>query len=101
MEAGWGSLLAGCGKGGVSMLNTSQSACLEAIVQAVHPALQVEEAALDPQQTLRLVLCNDFMCFQPLRITTAEVNIPAALAGDAAAQQALQAYVRATLQDLL
>ena len=83
------------------MLHTSQRACLEEIVQEIHPDLQIEDAALDAQQTLRLVLCNALMCFQPLRITMAEVDITAALAGQPAARQALRQCLQVVLQGML
>ena len=36
---------------------------------------------LEAQQTLKLMLCNDTICFQPLHIPAQEVDILAALAG--------------------
>ena len=71
------------------MLNPSQREHLEEIVQQVNPELQIETVTLDTEQTLGLVLCNDFVCFRPLRITTQAVDISAALAGQPKAQQAL------------
>ncbi len=72
------------------MLSPSQHAYLEEIVQQVNPELQIETVTLDTEQTLELVLCNDFVCFRPLRITTQVVDIPAALGGQPEAQQALR-----------
>lgn len=80
------------------MLHASQKACLEAIVHEVHPDLQIEEASLNAQQTLQLVLCNDFMCLQPLHITMDDVDIPAALAGQPTARKALQQHLQVILQ---
>ena len=82
------------------MLSPSQRAHLEEIVQQVNPELQIETATLDAEQTLELVLCNDFVCFRPLRITTQAVDIPAALAGQPGARQALREWLRAALQGL-
>jgi hypothetical protein len=82
------------------MLSPSQRAHLEEIVQQVNSELQIETATLDAKQTLDLVLCNDFVCFRPLRITTQAVDIPAALAGQPEAQQALQEWLHAALQGL-
>ena len=80
------------------MLSPSQRAHLEEIVQQVSAELQIETVTLDTTQTLELVLCNDFVCFRPLRITTQAVDIPAALAGQPEAQQALQKWLQAALQ---
>ena len=82
------------------MLSPSQRAYLEEIVQQVNSELQIETATLDAEQTLELILCNDFVCFRPLRITTQAVDIPAALAGQPEAQQALQEWLHAALQGL-
>ena len=73
------------------MLSPSQHAQLEEIVRQVSAELQIETVTLDAQQTLELVLCNDFVCLRPLHITAQEVDIPAALAGQPEAQQALRA----------
>ena len=80
------------------MLSPSQRAHLEEIVHQVSAELQIETVTLDTEQTLELVLCNDFVCFRPLRITTQAVDIPAALAGQPEAQQALQKWLQAALQ---
>ena len=82
------------------MLSPSQREHLEEIVQQVNPELQIETVTLDTEQTLELVLCNDFVCFRPLRITTQAVDIPAALAGQSEAQQALQEWLQSALQGL-
>jgi len=82
------------------MLSPSQREHLEEIVQQVHPALQIETVTLDEEQTLEVVLCNDFVCFRPLRISIQAVDIPAALAGQPEAQQALQEWLQAALQGL-
>lgn len=83
------------------MLNDVQQTELEIVVQGVNPGLRVESASLDAQQTLEVVLCRDFICFRPLRISTGEVDVPAALAGDPAAQQALQTHLRTVLQGMI
>ena len=82
------------------MLSPSQREHLEEIVQQVNPELQIETVTLDTEQTLELILCNDFVCFRPLRITTQAVDIPAALAGQSEAQQALQEWLQSALQGL-
>ena len=79
------------------MLSPSQRAHLEEIVHQVSAELQIETVTLDTQQTLELVLCNDFVCFRPLRISAQAVDIPAALAGQPEAQQALQEWLHAAL----
>jgi len=79
------------------MLSEAQLAHLEHIVHSISTELHVEEATLDAQQTLTLVLCNETICFRPLHITTQEVNIAAALAGQPKAQQALQEWLRSAL----
>ena len=48
------------------MLSEAQLAHLEHIVHSISAELQVEEATLDTQQTLTLVLCNETICFRPL-----------------------------------
>jgi hypothetical protein len=63
--------------------------------------LYVEDASLDAQHTLELILCRDTICFRPLRITMQEVDVTAALDGQAEAQRALQAHLRQALQDRL
>lgn len=83
------------------MLSPSQRAHLEEIVHQVSAELQIETVTLDPEQTLEVVLCNDFVCFRPLRIPTQAVDVPAALAGQPEAQQALQEWLQAALQSLL
>ena len=79
------------------MLSEAQLAHLEHIVHSISPELHVEEATLDAQQTLTLVLCNETICLRPLHITAQEVNIVAALAGQPKAQQALQEWLRSAL----
>ena len=83
------------------MLSEAQSAHLEHLVHSISAELQVEEAILDAQQTLTLVLCNETICFRPLYITAQEVDIAAALAGQPAAQQALQERLLSALQCLV
>jgi hypothetical protein len=83
------------------MLNEAQLACLEHIVHSVSTALHIEDATLDAQQTLTLVLCNETICFRPLHITTQEVDITAALVGQPRAQQALQERLRSALQGMV
>jgi hypothetical protein len=83
------------------MLSEAQLAHLEHIVHSISAALQIEEATLDAQQTLALVLCNDTICFRLLHITAQEVDVAAALAGQPAAQQALQERLRSALQGLV
>jgi len=82
------------------MLSPSDREHLEEIVQQVNPELQIETVTLDTEQTLELILCTDFVCFRPLRITTQAVDIPAALAGQSEAQQALQEWLQSALQGL-
>ena len=83
------------------MLSPSQHAQLEEMVRQVSAELQIETVTLDAQQTLELVLCNDFVCLRPLRITAPAVDIPAALAGQPAAQQALREWLQTALKGLL
>ncbi len=83
------------------MLSDSQQAYLEAVVQSVEAGLFIESATLDAQQTLELVLCREYVCFRPLQISARDVNVSAALEGDAGAQQALKAHLQTTLQGLL
>jgi hypothetical protein len=83
------------------MLNALQQAQLEALVQAMDSDLYVEDASLDAHQTLALVLCRDTICFRPLRITMQEVDVTAALDGQAEAQRALQAHLRQALHGRL
>jgi hypothetical protein len=66
----------------------------------VSAELQIETVTLDTEQTLELGLCNDFVCFRPLRISTQAVDIPAALAGQPEAQQALREWLQVALQGL-
>ena len=82
------------------MLSDSQQAYLEAVVQSVEAGLFIESATLDAQQTLELVLCREYVCFRPLQISARDVNVSAALEGDAGAQQALKAHLQTTLQGL-
>ncbi len=83
------------------MLNTSQHAQLEVLVAGLGDDLHVEEASLDAQQTLAVVLCRDTICFRPLHITMQEVDVAAALDGQAEAQIALQTHLRQTLHGML
>jgi len=83
------------------MLNASQQAQLDYLVQGMASDLHVEEASLDAQQTLEVVLCRDTICFRPLQITMQEVDVSAALDGEAEAQQALQAHLRQVLRGML
>ena len=83
------------------MLTESQQTRLDAIVQGVNSNLEVEEARLDEQQSLEVVLCREFICFRPLHISVQDVDIPAALDGEPQAQQALQSYLRTALQGLI
>jgi len=82
------------------MLSPSQRTHLEEIVQQVSAELQIETVTLDAEQTLELVLCNDFVCFRPLRLSAQTVDIAAALAGQPEAQQALREWLQAALQGL-
>lgn len=82
------------------MLSAAQQAQLETLVQRMGGDLYVEDASLDAQQTLKVVLCRDTICFRPLQITRREVDVTAALDGQAEAQQALQAYLRQALHGL-
>jgi hypothetical protein len=83
------------------VLTESQQTQLEVIVQGVNPNLQVEDARLDAQQCLEVVLCREFICFRPVLISFQDVDIPAALDGEPQAQQALQSYLRTALQGLI
>jgi hypothetical protein len=83
------------------MLSEAQFTHLEQIVHSISTELHIEEATLEAQQALTLVLCNDTICFRPLHITAQEIDIPAALAGQPAARQALQARLRSALQGLI
>jgi hypothetical protein len=83
------------------MLSEAQLARLEHLVHSISAELHIEEATLDAQQTLALVLCNATICFRPLHITAQEVDTAAALAGQPAAQQALQEWLHAALQDVV
>jgi len=82
------------------MLSPSQRAHLEEIVHQVSAELQIETVTLDAEQTLELVLCNDFVCFRPLRIPIQAIDIPAALQGQPEAQQALREWLQSALQSL-
>jgi hypothetical protein len=83
------------------MLSEAQLVHLEHIVHSISAELQIEEATLDTQQTLTLVLCNDTTCFRPLHIPAQEVDIAAALAGQPRAQHALQEWLRSGLQGMV
>ena len=83
------------------MLSEVQLAHLEDIVHSISAELHIEEATLDAQQTLALVLCNETICFRPLYITAQEVDIAAALAGQPAAQRVLQAWLHSALQGMV
>jgi hypothetical protein len=83
------------------MLSEAQLAHLEHLVHSISAELHIEEATLDPQQTLILVLCNETICFRPLYITAQEADIAAALAGQPAAQQAFQERLRSALQGMV
>jgi len=83
------------------MLSEVQLAHLEHLVRSISAELHIEAATLDAQQTLALVLCNETICFRPLHITAQEVDIAAALAGQPAAQQALQAWLHSALQGVV
>lgn len=83
------------------MLNAVQQEQLEAVVQRLRPDLHVEEATLNAQQTLEVVLCNDFVCLRPLRIASQEVDIQAALAGDEEAQNVLCAWLQRALHGVV
>ena len=83
------------------MLSEAQLAHLEHLVHSISAELHIEEATLEAQQTLTLVLCNETICFRPLHITAREVDIAAALAGQPAAQQALQERLRSALQGMV
>ena len=83
------------------MLSEAQLAHLGHIVHSISAELHIEEATLQAQQTLTLVLCNATTCFRPLYITAQEVDIAAVLTGQPAAQQALQERLRSALQGLV
>ena len=83
------------------MLSEAQLAYLEHLVHSISTELHIEEATLDAQQTLTLVLCNETICFRPLHITAREVDIAAALAGQLRAQHALQEWLRSALQGMV
>ena len=83
------------------MLSEAQAIELDTLVESMGGGLHVEEAGLDADQTLEVVLCRDTICFRPLRITMQEVDVTAALAGETEAQQALQAHLRQVLQGML
>lgn len=82
------------------MLNVTQQEHLEAIVQVLGDDVHLETARLEADQTLEVVLCRDFICFRPFRITTNDVDIPAALAGQPEARQALQQHLRTSLEGM-
>ena len=83
------------------MLSEAQLAHLEHLVHSISTELHIEEATLEAQQTLALVLCNETICFRPLYLTAQEVDIAAALAGQPAAQQALQERLLSALQGMV
>ena len=83
------------------MLSEVQLVHLEHLVHSISTELHIEEATLDAQQTLTLVLCNETICFRPLHITVQEVDIAAALAGQPAAQQALEEWLHSALQGVV
>jgi hypothetical protein len=83
------------------MLSEAQLAHLEHLVHSISTELHIEEATLDAQQTLTLVLCNETICFRPLHITAQEVDVAAALAGQPRAQHVLQAWLRSALQSMV
>ena len=82
------------------MLSEAQLAHLEEIVHSISTELHIDEARLEGSETLTLVLCNDTICFRPLHLTTPEVDISAALAGQTAARLVLQERLRLALQGL-
>lgn len=82
------------------MLSEAQLTQLEDIVHSISDELHIDEATLDTPQTLQLILCNNMICLRPLYITTQEVDILAALAGQSEAQHALQERLRSALQGL-
>jgi hypothetical protein len=83
------------------MLSATQQQHLAAAVCGVSADLPIATAHLDAQQTLEPVLCRDLICFRPWRVTTREVDLPAALAGHPIASQALQAWLRSALRAML
>lgn len=83
------------------MLSATQQAQLEALVQSLGGDLQVEDASLDLQHTLEVVLCRDTICFRPVQITMQDVDVTAALDGQAEAQHALRAHLRQVLHGML
>jgi hypothetical protein len=83
------------------MLSEAQLTHLEHIVHSINTALHIEEATLDAQQTLTLVLCNDTTCFRPLHITAREVDVAAVLAGQPRAQHTFQEWLRSALQGVV
>lgn len=83
------------------MLTEAQQEQLRAIVQGLNPNLEVEEARLDGQQNLKVVLCQEFICFRPLQISIGDVDITAALDGQVQAQESLKTYLRTALQRML
>jgi len=85
----------------LKMLDASQQAQLDRLVQGVAGDLHVEEASLDAQHTLEVVLCRETICFRPLQITMQDADVSAALDGEPEAQQALQAHLRQTLRGML
>jgi hypothetical protein len=83
------------------MLSEAQLANLEHLVHGISAELHIEEATLEAQQTLTLVLCNETICFRPLHITAQEVDIAAALAGQPRAQHALLERLRLAFQGIV
>jgi len=83
------------------MLSETQLAHLEHIVHSISAELSIEEATLEAQQTLTLVLCNETICFRPLHIPAQEVDVAAALDGQPRAQHALQEWLHSALQGMV
>ena len=83
------------------VLSASQHRQLETIVHSIAADLQVEDATLAADHTLELVLCREFVCFQPLRVRLPEGDMAVALAGQPQAQVALKTYLQSALQGLL
>jgi hypothetical protein len=83
------------------MLSEAQLTRLEEVIQGINAELHLDEATLEAPQTLQLVLCNATICFRPLRMSAADVDITAALAGQPEAQHALQECLRAAVQGLV
>lgn len=82
------------------MLSEQQQVQLDDIIQRVSCDLFVESATFDTHNTLELVLCREFVCYRPMKITSAMVDCVAALDGDAIAQHALTAYLTSALEGM-